>query len=99
MIYIIGIKGIETAGLKIIRNLRNRPEYIEELLGAIVIEHILHVEIVNFQVNLVLRQILPLEHVHVEHFVTCFVGVLVQPYDLQLKLFRLSIVKHCKLMI
>lgn len=87
MTYVISIKDVEATELKIIRDLRDRPEYIEEFLRAIVSEHIFHIEIVNFQVHLVLGQILFLEYVHVEHFVTGFVGVFVQPHDLQLKLF------------
>lgn len=97
MTYVISIKDVETTELKITRNLRNRPEYIEEFLRTIMIEHIFYVEIVDFQMHLILRQILSLEYVHVEHFVTGFVGVFVQPHDLQLKLFQLSIV-NCKLM-
>ena len=45
--YIIDKNAITTR-LKIIRNLRNQPEYIEEFLSAILIEHVLNVEIVDF---------------------------------------------------
>lgn len=52
------------------------------------IEHVLHVEVVDLQVHLVLGQVLLLEHIHVEHLVPGLVGVLVQAHDLQLKLSR-----------
>jgi len=93
--YVIGIKNVEDTKLKIVKNLRDRPEYIEELLSAIAIEHVLYVEIVDFQMHLILCQIFSLEYVHVEHFVTGFVSVLVQPHNLQLKLSQLSII-NCK---
>lgn len=45
--YIID-KNVVTTRVKIIRNLHNRPEYIEELLSAILVEHVLDIEIVDF---------------------------------------------------
>lgn len=60
MMYIISIKDIKTTTsilyiLKIIKNLRDRPEYIEELLSTIAMEHVFHIEIVDFQMYFVFR--------------------------------------------